>query len=278
MTKNVKVCVLRIEGTNCEEETANAFRLVGAVPEKVHLKQLIHTCPKEMRRNLGDYDILVLPGGFSAGDYVRAGAIFAARMRSSLSKELKEFVNSGRPILGICNGFQILVELGFLPAFGTVMSAEPQAALYMNSSGRFECIPTLLKHENKGSCLFTSAVPKGKVLLVPCAHAEGKLMFEQEREMKLVEELERNDQVVFRYVDPNGNYAGYPWTPNGSVSSIAGICNKEGNVMGLMPHPERVFHRYQHPDWTRSGLDPDGDGDGKAVFQSAVDHVKKKSP
>ncbi|HXZ24136.1 MAG TPA: phosphoribosylformylglycinamidine synthase subunit PurQ [Methanomassiliicoccales archaeon] len=276
MKKNgVRVCVLRIEGTNCEEETAAAFAEAGASPEKVHLKQLVHTCPKEMERDLGDYDILALPGGFSAGDYVRAGAIFAARMRSSLSSELKEFVNAGRPVIGICNGFQILVELGMLPALGAVMSAQPEAALYMNSSGRFECIPTLLKHENRGSCLFTSLLPKGKVLLVPCAHAEGKLMFEREKEQKLVEELEKNDQVVFRYVDPNGNYAGYPWCPNGAVSNIAGICNKQGNVLGLMPHPERVFHRYQHPDWTRSSVDPSSDGDGKPVFVAAVQHVLK---
>jgi len=156
-----------------------------------------------------------------------------------------------------------------------VMSAQPEAALYMNSSGRFECIPTLLKHENRGSCLFTSLLPKGKVLLVPCAHAEGKLMFEREKEQKLVEELEKNDQVVFRYVDSNGNYAGYPWCPNGAVSNIAGICNKQGNVLGLMPHPERVFHRYQHPDWTRSSVDPSSDGDGKPVFVAAVQHVLK---
>jgi phosphoribosylformylglycinamidine synthase len=278
MTRDVKVCVLRIEGTNCEEEMADSFRLVGASPELVHLKQLLHQCPKDMRRDLGNYDVLALPGGFAAGDYVRAGAIFAARMRSSLSDEVRDFVTSGRLILGVCNGFQVLVELGLLPALGTVMSSEPQAALATNSSGRFECIPTLLKHENRGSCVFTSAVPKAKVLLVPCAHAEGKLMFEQEREMKLVEELEKDDQVVFRFVDPNGNYAGYPWTPNGAVSSIAGICNKAGNVMGMMPHPERVVHRYQHPDWTRSGLSPESDGDGKAIFQSAVDYVRKKSP
>jgi phosphoribosylformylglycinamidine synthase len=276
--KNVKVCVLRIEGTNCEEETTSAFRQVGASPEKVHLKQLIHSCPKEMRRELNDYDILALPGGFSAGDYVRAGAIFAARMRSSLSKDIRSFVDEGRPVIGICNGFQILVELGLLPAFGTNMSAQPQAALYTNSSGRFECIPTLLKHENRGSCVFTSSLPQGKVVMFPSAHAEGKLMFEQAKEMKMVEELEKEDMVVFRYVDPSGNYAGYPWTPNGSISSIAGVCNPAGNVMGLMPHPERVFHRYTHPDWTRSGLDPSGEGDGKAVFQSAVEHVLKKRP
>lgn len=276
MSRDVRVCVLRIEGTNCEEETARAFREVGALPEKVHLKQLLHQCPKDMARDLSSYDVLALPGGFSAGDYVRAGAIFAARLRSALSKELEEFVRSGRPVIGICNGFQILVELGLLPSLEGVMSARPEAALYVNDSARFECIPTLLRHENEGSCLFTRSIPKGKVVMFPCAHAEGKLMLPQEREPALLKRLEDRGQVVFRYVDPQGRYAGYPWSPNGSISSIAGVCNPAGNVLGLMPHPERVFHRYTHPDWTRSALDPSGDGDGKAIFQSAVEHVRSK--
>ena len=275
--QEIKVCVLRIEGTNCEEETASAFKHVGAVPEKVHLKQLLHQCPKEQRRDLASYDILALPGGFSAGDYVRAGAIFAARIKAGLKKEMTDFVSSGRPVIGICNGFQILVELGMLPALGAIMSPEPQAALYTNASGRFECIPTFLKHENKGRCAFTQALTK-KVVMFPSAHAEGKLMLPSETEAKLLQELETNDQIVFRYVDPEGNYAGYPWTPNGSISSVAGICNAEGNVFGLMPHPERVFNRYTHPDWTRSGLDPAGEGDGRAVFLSAVEYVKKRRP
>jgi phosphoribosylformylglycinamidine synthase I len=273
---DVKVCVVRIEGTNCEEETAAAFRKIGARPDLVHLKQLIHSCPSEMRRNLEDYDILALPGGFSAGDYVRAGAIFAARIRSALSREVEAFVSAHKPVIGICNGFQILVELGLLPAVDVVMSRQPQAALYTNDSARFECIPTLLKHENDGNCIFTKSIPKGKVLMIPSAHAEGKLMFEAHEERRYLEHLERNHQVVFRYVDPEGRYAGYPWSPNGSISSIAGICNPAGNVLGLMPHPERVFHRYTHPDWTRGSLDPQGEGDGRAIFQAAVDHVARK--
>jgi len=275
-SRGVRVCVLRIEGTNCEEETSLAFKNVGASPEKVHLKQLIHSCPEEMRRELASYDILALPGGFSAGDYVRAGAIFAARIRSALSKEMEEFVKSGKPVIGICNGFQILVELGLLPASGPTMSREPQAALYVNDSARFECIPTLLKHENSGSCIFTRNLPKGKVVMFPCAHMEGKLMFRAEEEAGRLAKLEEEGQVVFRYVDPEGRYAGYPWSPNGSISSIAGVCNPAGNVLGLMPHPERVFHRFTHPDWTRMNVDPSGDGDGRTIFQSAVEYASKR--
>lgn len=270
----VKVCVLRIEGTNCEEEMRQSFRRLGAKPELVHFKQLIgaDVSPEE-KRSLSDYQILALPGGFSAGDYVRAGAIFAARMKSKLSEELVDFVKSGKPILGVCNGFQILVEVGLLPAMSGIMSEYPEAVLGTNDSARFECRPTLLKKVNRGSCVFTSRIKPEKISLIPSAHAEGKLMFPLERSDEIVRELERNDQIVFKYVDPEGNLAGYPWCPNGSTHNIAGICNREGNVFGLMPHPERVFFRFAHPDWTRY---LDGPGDGRAVFESVLDYVTKK--
>lgn len=270
----VRVCVLRIEGTNCEEESYQAFRRLGAKPEKVHLKQLTgaDVAPEE-RRSLSDFQILVLPGGFSAGDYVRAGAIFAARIKSKLSKELVDFIKDGKPVLGICNGFQILVETGLLPALSGVMSEYPEAVLGTNDSARFECRPTLLKKVNRGSCVFTSRISPEKVSLIPSAHAEGKLMFPLEFSKDIVKQLEENDQIVFKYVDPEGNIAGYPWCPNGATDNIAGICNREGNVFGLMPHPERVFFRFTHPDWTRQ---PDGPGDGRAVFESVLDYVTKK--
>lgn len=270
----VRVCVLRIEGTNCEEESYQAFRRLGTKPEKVHLKQLTGAdVSHEEKRDLSDFQILVLPGGFSAGDYVRAGAIFAARMKSKLSKDLVEFVRSGKPVLGICNGFQILVETGLLPGLSDTISDYPEAVLGTNDSGRFECRPTLLKKVNRGSCVFTSRVPQEKVSLIPSAHAEGKLMFPLDRSEQILKELEENDQIVFKYVDPEGNLAGYPWCPNGSTANIAGICNRDGNVFGLMPHPERVFFRFTHPDWTRN---PDSAGDGRAVFESVLDYVTKK--
>ena len=129
-TEDIKVCVLRIEGTNCEDETYEAFKMLGASPEKVHLKQLTSSTASTLKRELDDYHLLVFPGGFSAGDYIRAGAIFAARMKSALAKDLEKFVDSGKPVLGICNGFQILVELGLLPTIGKTMSDFPQSALY----------------------------------------------------------------------------------------------------------------------------------------------------
>ncbi len=270
----VRVCVLRIEGTNCEEEMYLAFKRLGTRPEKVHLKQLTGTdVTSEEMRALSDYHILALPGGFAAGDYVRAGAIFAARMKSRLAGELVDFIKSGKPVLGVCNGFQILVETGLLPAMSGVMSDVPEAVLGTNDSARFECRPTLLRKVNGGSCVFTTKVSAGKVSLIPSAHAEGKLMFPLDRSKEIVRELEDNDQIVFKYVDPEGTPAGYPWCPNGSTENIAGICNREGNVFGLMPHPERVFFRFTHPDWTRV---PDGPGDGRAIFESVLDYVTKK--
>ncbi len=271
---HVKVCVLRIEGTNCEEESYLAFKRLGAKPEKVHLKQLTGTdVVSEERRSLADYQILVLPGGFSAGDYVRAGAIFAARMKSRLAKDLTGFIKAGKPVLGICNGFQILVETGLLPAMSSVMTEIPEAVLGTNDSARFECRPTLLRNVNRGSCAFTSRISSDKISMIPSAHAEGKLMFPLDRSKRIIKELEDNDQIVFKYVDPDGDLAGYPWCPNGSTGNIAGICNREGNVFGLMPHPERVFFRFTHPDWTR---EPDGPGDGRAVFESVLDYVTKR--
>ena len=267
--EDIRVCVLRIEGTNCEDETYNAFKILGADPEKVHLNQLDGHAPERMRRSLEDYDVLALPGGFSAGDYIRAGAIFAARIRSALSGDLTRFVEQEKPVIGICNGFQILVELGLLPAFDEPMSPMPTAALFTNDSARFECRPTLLRNDNRGNCLFTSRIPKGEVVMFPSAHAEGKLL---SMDPDLVERLDDNDQIVFRYVDQDGIQSGYPWNPNGSPDDIAGICNPAGNVLGLMPHPERALSRFTHPDWTR-GYEKE-EGDGLAVFRSIMDHVR----
>lgn len=273
---DVKVAILRIEGTNCEQESLDAFKRLGASPEFVHLKQLLHIdCTGDEKRSVFDYQIIMIPGGFSAGDYIRAGAIFAARMKSKIGKDLEKFVGEEYPMLGICNGFQVLTELGLLPGIDVTMTKVPDACLNINDSNRFECRPTLLKHENNGKCVFTSKIPKNDVRLIPSAHAEGKLLFPLEKQEEYLKKLEKNDQVVFRYVDPDGEYAGYPWNPNGAVSNLAGICNNIGNVFGMMPHPERTFYRHQHPDWVQKGLGKDI-GDGMAIFESVLDYVCKK--
>src|SRR3989449_11665969 len=168
-SSSIHVGVVYIEGTNCEEEAAAFFRHLGAQAEKVHLKQLTGDVPAEMQRDLHDYDILMIPGGFAAGDYVRAGTIFAARLRSKLSKELIAFVRSGKPIFGVCNGFQVLVEAGLLPALGSVMTEAPEAVLATNDSGHYECPPSPLKLENGGSFPVTRGPEKreGVPLLSP---------------------------------------------------------------------------------------------------------------
>ena len=274
--KDIKVGILRIEGTNCEQESYDAFKRLGTSPELVHLKQLLHLdCNKDEKRDVFDFHCIMIPGGFSAGDYIRGGAIFAARMKSKLGKDLEEFVKQEYPLLGVCNGFQVLTELGFLPGIEEIMTPVPDACLNINDSNRFECRPTLLKHENNGKCIFTSKLKRGEICLIPSAHAEGKLLFPLDKQEKYLKKLQDNDQIVFRYVDPEGNYAGYPWNPNGSFSNLAGICNNIGNVFGLMPHPERTFYRHQHPDWTKTGLQGNI-GNGKAIFESIIDYISKR--
>ena len=272
----IRVAVVYIEGTNCEDESVAYFRHLGAQAEKVHLKQLTGDAPADLRRDLDDYDILMIPGGFAAGDYVRAGTIFAARIRSKLSKDLVGFVKAGKPVFGVCNGFQVLVEAGLLPALGGVMTEEPEAVLATNDSSHYECRPSLLRMENAGSCAFTRTLKKGQIVAFISAHAEGKLLFPEDREKRILKELVDNDQVVFRFVDDRGKYAGYPWNPSGTTFNLAALCNRDGNVFGVQPHPERCFFRHLRPDWTRRA---DGDpvyGDGKAVFEGVLRYVERR--
>ncbi len=271
----IRVAVLRIEGTNCEDETVKAFRMLGVEAEAVHLKQFYSDMIKDSdARNIWDYSCVVFPGGFSAGDYVRAGAIFSARVKSLLRHDLEMFIREGYPVLGICNGFQVLVELGALPGFDEdrPIAERPEMVLAINNSSRFECRHSYLKHENSGKCVFTRKYGREEMVVFPVAHAEGKVVFPLGREEEYLNTLEENDQIVFRYVDPDGNYSGYPWNPNGSYSNIAGICNVKGNVFGLMPHPERVVHPWQHADWTRVERET---GDGLRVFESVLEYLER---
>ncbi len=261
----MKACVLLIEGTNCEDESVRAFRTVGVEAEEVHLKQLTGDCVKERMRSLGDYDVLYIPGGWSAGDYVRAGAIFGARLKSRVGNELQEFIDAGKKVVGVCNGFQVLVESGLLPGFDGI-SEKPEAVLTINAEGRFQCRPTYLRHVNP--CKVTKGIEDGAILQVPVAHAEGRLTF-GEKEKEVVERLRRNRQIIFRYCMPDGDPADgvFPWNPNGSADDIAGISNPEGNVLGMMPHPERVIAPIQQADWTRKEY---SEGDGLRFFKGLV--------
>ena len=271
--RDLGVAILSIEGTNNDEELFVALSELGASPEIVHLKQLEgRDVTREERRRLDDYRVLFLPGGFSAGDYVRAGAIFAARLRASIGAELEEFVRSGRLVGGICNGFQVLTELGLLPGRPGGRLGAPEAALMTNDSGRYECRPTFLAWDG-GRFPALKGVPKGTRYLFPSGHAEGKLVLGGDADAHR-RRLEENGQVLFRWVAPDGREATYPWNPNGSAGNIAGLTNPEGNVFGLMPHPERALDRAQAPDWTRSGSST-GYGDGEKFLRAVLDYAER---
>ncbi len=249
----MKVAILQIEGTNCEEESYIAFKELGHDPEYVHLNLL-----KWKKKSLEDYDMLFIPGGFSAGDYIRAGAIFAARLKAIAWKDLRDFVDEGKLVMGVCNGFQVLIELGLLPGTHGI-SDVPEAALMINDSNHFECRWTYLKRYNES--VFTKLVPE--IITLPVAHAEGKFVTSQ----KILEEIIEKGQIALRYVKPDGSKAEYPWNPNGSMEDIAAITNPEGNVLGIMPHPERAFFPHQHPDWMRIERQH---GDGWYIFKSLI--------
>lgn len=268
--EDIRVCILRVGGTNCDMETQRAFNDLGVKAEVVHANRVIRN------HSLLDYDVLVFPGGFSYGDYVRAGAIWGKGLIAKIGGDLKKFVKEGRLVLGVCNGFQVLVEAGLLPGFdGT--SEHPEAALAPNTSTKFECRWIRLKHENSGNCIFTKHIPKGKTVFMPVAHAEGRFIFSKENEGAYLKRLYGGDQLVFRYCDETSAYAEgrYPTNPNGAFHDIAGICNPEGNVFGLMPHPERAYYGWQLPDWT-GRLKTLKYGDGRLVFESAVEYLLKE--
>lgn len=268
--KDIRICVLRAGGTNCDSETQRAFTELGIQTEIVHTDQIMK------KRILLNYDALVLPGGFAYGDYVRAGAIWAKRLFAKLDKQLKVFLKEEKPILGICNGFQVLVEAGLLPAFGGI-SEFPEAALAPNDPPGYSCRWICVRQENAQACQLTKNISKGTVLRVPIAHSEGRFMLAKENRRQLLKKLQDNDQLVFRYCTEKGEPAGgsYPTNPNGSFHDIAGICNPEGTVLGLMPHPERAFYWWQTPDWTTQAHLPEF-GDGKLVIEGLVNYLAKK--
>ena len=249
----VKVLILRTAGTNCDEETDFAFRLAGAQTAKLHVNVL-----REHPDRLLEFDILVIPGGFSYGDDLGAGTVLANELLTLLRPALEEFVESGRLVIGICNGFQVLVKTGLLPG---LTRWRQQATLTTNDSHRFEDRWTHLQAPRTRCVL----VEDGEFIYLPVAHAEGKFVPLDDGVLEAVRE---NGQIVYRYTDPHGRPAGYPWNPNGSVDDIAGICDPTGRVLGMMPHPERHCLPIHHPRWTREGLKDKGDG--LRIFERAV--------
>jgi len=255
----VRVLVLRAAGSNCDHEAQFAFQEAGARAELVHINRLV-----EGTAELNHFQILVIPGGFTYGDDIAAGKILANELKYKLADQLLTFHAAGKLILGICNGFQVLVKAGLLPLID--LKAEQTVTLSNNDSGKFEDRWVYLKIGDT-ACVFTRNMKP--IVYFPVAHAEGKFMV---REPSVLDALQANRQIVFQYVNADGSYAPYPANPPGSIKDIAGICDPPGRVMGLMPHPERHCHPAQHPRWTREGLQPEGDG--AAIFRNAVDYFK----
>ncbi|KPK35741.1 MAG: hypothetical protein AMJ65_17165 [Phycisphaerae bacterium SG8_4] len=255
----VKAIVLRAAGINCDVETEHALELAGAKAQRVHINRMI-----EDRSMLDEFQIIVLPGGFSYGDDVAAGKILANQIVHHLFEPLQRFIEKGKLVLGICNGFQVLVKTGILPGYSSAQ--EPQeVSITNNDSGKFEDRWVYLSPQTE-RCVF---IEPGRQIYLPIAHAEGRIVT---RDEATLDRLRSAGHLAFKYVDENGREGDYPVNPNGSVDSVAGLTDMTGRVLGLMPHPERFVRRTQHPRWTRLG---NLDGDGMTIFNNAVKHIRE---
>jgi phosphoribosylformylglycinamidine synthase I len=255
-----RVLVLRAAGINCDVETAHAFERYGAATVAVHVNELLAG-----RKKLDDYDVLAIPGGFSYGDDIAAGKVLALELLR-LRDPLLALVERGGLILGICNGYQVLVKTGLLPGVAAPIGVQ-EVTLTDNDSNRYEDRWVHLVAESKHSIF----VKPGERLHVPLAHGEGKFV---PRDAALLATLEARDQIAFRYVAADGGTARYPDNPNGSIGNVAGLVDRTGRVLGLMPHPERAMFAVHHPDWTARPLPIGEEGDGARIFANAVAYLK----
>src|SRR4051812_6395484 len=271
-----RALILRAPGINRDEDAAAAIELAGGRPERVHINRVVEGSTK-----LADYALLIIPGGFSYGDHLGAGKLLAVDLAHRLSEALAAFVADGRPVIGICNGFQVLVKAGILPGTGNwglgpgsqsgaladspplFNPQSPIATLTDNASGQFECRWVQLAADPGSRCVFTQGFDRP--IEVPVAHGEGRFMA---RDQAALQALRAGGQVALRYVTTGSGAVGYPDNPNGSDDAIAGVCNPAGNVLGLMPHPEDAILPQQHPRWTREPWR--AEGDGLALFRNAV--------
>jgi len=279
--EQVKAIVLRAAGINCDMETQYALELAGAEAQRIHINRVI-----EDKRLLEQFQIIVFPGGFSYGDDVAAGKIMANQTVHHLSDALRKFIDDGKLVLGICNGFQVLAKAGILPGPDKNLATEnteinekdqrlktkdqrPATNLVTitnNDCGKFEDRWVYLAPQTK-ECIF---IEQGRQIYLPIAHGEGKVVTKDDATL---EQLKSGGHIAFKYVDENGREGGFPINPNGSVDSIAGLTDTTGRVLGLMPHPERFVRPTQHPRWTR--LKDKVDADGMTIFNNAVKYIKE---
>ena len=270
---DVKVLVLTGFGLNCDVETAYAFELVGASSHRVHINALIWG-----EASLHDYDILVFGGGFSWGDDHGAGVLEAVRLKYNLGDALDQFIASNKLVLGICNGFQALVNLGFLPGFDGDYHSRKVALTY-NDCGNFRDDWVSLLANPLSPCVFTKGVHH---LELPIRHGEGKFYASD----AVTERLIQDRHIVFQYALPSGKPArgAFPHNPNGSVQDIAGICDPTGRIFGLMPHPEAYHHWTNHPDWARDNIShkrkahwkPPQQTAATVIFENAVTYIRER--
>jgi phosphoribosylformylglycinamidine synthase len=251
-----RILILRAPGTNCDAETAHAFELAGGVAERWHVNRLIENAQKA-----AEFQVLCIPGGFSYGDDIAAGRIFGNQIQHHLADVLGTFRESGKLIIGICNGFQVLLKTNLLAAAD---GKGPTATLAQNDSGRFEARWVKLGVQ-PGKCVFLQGIDE---MELPVAHGEGKFVV---RDEGVFGRLRDERRLVMQYAaadNANSTTVPYPANPNGAVGDVAGICDETGHVFGLMPHPERFVDWTQHPRWTREPAREAGDG--LRVFQNAV--------
>jgi len=276
MMKPVKALVLTGYGLNCDYETDFALKLAGAEPQRIHINKLINGDRTGSARGLEGYHIMVFGGGFSWADDHGAGVLMASKLRRHMGEQIERFINDGKLILGICNGFQCLVNLGLVPGFDT-RYRERRVAVTYNDSGNFIDTWVNLSVNNKSPCVFTRGISS---LELPVRHGEGKFYAAKEN----IDRLFKNNQVVMQYADHAGRQAQgrWPLNPNGSLEDIAGICDPTGRIFGLMPHPEAFNHFTNHPEWTRrretiirqGNTTIPEEGEGIKIFRNAVDYIR----
>jgi len=275
--KTVRALVLTGYGLNCDYETDFSLKLAGADSERVHINELMPSEKSDAMITLDNYHILVLGGGFSWADDHGAGVVMASKLRYNIGEQIKEFIRKGKLIIGICNGFQALVNLGLLPGFDGDYHSRKVALTY-NDSGNFVDRWVTLRAQENSVCIFTKGI---STLELPVRHGEGKFYAKKE----IIDRLIEKKQVVIRYADEQGRPAQgkWPFNPNGSLYDIAGMCDSTGRIFGIMPHPEAYNHYTNHPDWTRKREElarmgkeiEKEEGEGITIFRNAVEYIRE---